>query len=334
MDLFVLLLLVLAVGSLALGSLSYATYPLVSIDFSATNPLTSSSSLSVVVLAASINWDPLRHRSDGGGGSIASMVIQGTDIGLSALPQRWLTDAARECVHDELLFAVFVSALTIVSLHTVVALLLSWSTPSHGDIQDMKRRLAKFAAEDALDAAAQVDVQADDDDGASPRTKFVRRSDTKFFVSQHCRRIIAATGFFVLGISCVCCVFVFLTRTCIERQMIAFFREESRRTRFLYEASTTSWPGFFMCFSAVSAFCSLIAVLQWIGPGYCGPATFVNTAAVEVEGFAHAGAAPTAMNQRSTSQTLMASSPSKQRSARQVTLIAPPPQTHRELYTL
>ncbi|CUG90034.1 Hypothetical protein, putative [Bodo saltans] len=333
MDIFVLFLLVLAIASLVLTSLSYALYPIASITLTATNPLAPSSSS--VALASTIHWDPFSHRNDGGNGDISSLAVQGTDIGLSQLPQIWLTNAARECVHDQLLFAVFVSALTIVSLHTIVALLLSWSTPSHGDVQDMKRRLAKFAAEDALDAAAAVGMPSahddDDDDGASPRTKFLRGSDTKFFVSQHCQRIVVGTGLLVLGMSCVCCVFVFVTRTCIERQMISYFREESRRTRFLYSATTTSWPAFFMCFSAVATFCSLVAVVHWTGFGHCGPTIFLNIVAVESEGFAHAATTAT-MNHLQLAPVV--TSPSKKRSARQVTLIPPPPQMHKELYNL
>lgn len=338
MDFFVFLLLLFALGSLVLSSLSFAMYPIVSIDLRATNPLTS-----LAALAATISWDPLRDRGrspDNLDGDVTALALQGTDIGLSPLPQLWLGSAAKECVHDTLLFSLFVTALTVVSVNTVVALLLAWSTPSAGDIQDMKKRLARFAADDALDNAADPDFQGqqqqldDDDDGKNPRVKYVRRADTKFRVSKYCQRIVYGSAGLVLCFSLLCSAFVFTTRRCIEKELIAYFREESVRTRFTYAASSTSWPGFLMCFSAVAAFCSLIAVVHWVGFQHYGPKIFENVAAVEMEGLAHGrgyAVGPSLMLSDFDSPGAMMSS---KRSARQVSIVPPPAQPHRELYNL
>lgn len=288
MDLFVLLLFALAAVSSVFSIMGFTSYPLVSVQLAAKNPLTAKT-----VLESTINWDPFRHRGDGTGGSVSALVVQGTDVGLSPLPSVFLRSAAAACIDDDTLFGTFTFAVSIAALHTIVTLVLAWSTPSGGDIQSMKRKLAKFVA-DAV--AANNDAEDSDDEGVLPRLKFTQRADTKFAVSRVSSYGSVATCTILLAAACTTCVLGFVARTCVEEEMITSFRVASQRTRFVFSATSTSWPAFLMCFTSVTSFCSLLAMVQWLGLQQCGPKMFADAAEVEAEGLANdSSAAATAL---------------------------------------
>jgi hypothetical protein len=317
MDGFSLLLLLLAAAMTALSAVAYASYPLVAVSFTALNRLTST-----IAMDSTIQFDAFRHRNDGTGGDIAHLIITGPDVGLSGLPAMWLQELAATCVHDDIMFALFIATLSISSLHTLLALVLAWSTPSVGDIHDLKVKMARLAAEEALDEDEGLQPE-ELDATASPRAKFFRRLDATLIVSRVCQRTLIGTCVLLLGTACTSCALVFVTRRCVEEKMISFFHAESMRTRFVYQASSASWPGFLMCFVSVLTFCSLLCLIHWLGLNQCGPKRFDDAATVESERLSQM--ASSAASQRrvvETSTVVRAIEPQK-----------PPPQLHKEQYS-